>query len=148
MLEVHTEDVDEQGAPDGADPTPSAVRNPWKRITNVALVITALGGVALGMWASPRVPTGTPIPDATTPMEVVLRVQETGSAFTAALAALTRLDKSGATAIGREVAFSTLSGAVQEAAQLSAAAEVHQLVTSAGLLRLRATASTADVRRQ
>ena len=49
MLEVHTEDVDEQGAPDGADPTPSAVRNQWKRITNVALIITALGGVALGL---------------------------------------------------------------------------------------------------
>ena len=49
VLEVHTEDVDEQGVTDGADPTPSTVRNPWKRITNVALIITALGGAALGM---------------------------------------------------------------------------------------------------
>lgn len=49
VLEGHTEDVDEQGVPDGVDPTPSAVRNPWKRITSVALIITALGGAALGI---------------------------------------------------------------------------------------------------
>ena len=49
MLEVHTEDVDEQGAPDDADPAASAVMNPWKGITNLALAISAIGGLALGL---------------------------------------------------------------------------------------------------
>ena len=46
---MHTVDVNERGAPDGADPAGSAGMNPCKRIRNLALVISALGLGALGL---------------------------------------------------------------------------------------------------
>ncbi len=49
MLEVHTGDVDERRAPKGADSAAPAGMGAWKSITNLALVVAALGGLGLGL---------------------------------------------------------------------------------------------------
>lgn len=46
---MHTEDVNERRAREDASPTESAVTKPWKRITNLALLISGLGGLGVGL---------------------------------------------------------------------------------------------------
>ena len=46
---MHTEDVNERGALEDASPAESAGTKPWKRISKVALVIIAFGGLGVGL---------------------------------------------------------------------------------------------------
>ena len=48
-IEVHTEDVNERGAGEDASPAESAVTKPSRRLMNLALIISSLFGLGLGL---------------------------------------------------------------------------------------------------